>query len=111
MADAGNKVGEHRPSGPAPRDRIVIGGSAGSLDTLLGDRTSLSRRLFRNDLCRRAYRARPQQPARPTPESRQTLGLASSRKGAGQKRPHLCGSSRPPSDDRGRQGVPIPGAT
>jgi two-component system chemotaxis response regulator CheB len=34
MADAGKKAGEHRRVDPARRDRIVIGGSAGSLDTL-----------------------------------------------------------------------------
>jgi two-component system, chemotaxis family, protein-glutamate methylesterase/glutaminase len=35
MADAGNQAGGHpHPSGPVHRDRIVIGGSAGSLDTL-----------------------------------------------------------------------------
>jgi two-component system chemotaxis response regulator CheB len=34
MADAGKKADEHRRGDPARRDRIVIGGSAGSLDTL-----------------------------------------------------------------------------
>ena len=34
MADAGTKMDERRPGDPARRDRIAIGGSAGSLDTL-----------------------------------------------------------------------------
>jgi two-component system, chemotaxis family, protein-glutamate methylesterase/glutaminase len=34
MADAGKKVAAHDPDNSARRDRIVIGGSAGSLDTL-----------------------------------------------------------------------------
>ena len=34
MADAGSKVDELRSSHPVRRDRLVIGGSAGSLDTL-----------------------------------------------------------------------------
>jgi two-component system chemotaxis response regulator CheB len=34
MAEAGKKVGGRHSNGPARRDRIVIGGSAGSLETL-----------------------------------------------------------------------------
>jgi chemotaxis response regulator CheB len=34
MADAGSQLSGRHPGGPRRRDRIVIGGSAGSLDTL-----------------------------------------------------------------------------
>ena len=34
MADAGSELSGRHPDGPRRRDRIVIGGSAGSLDTL-----------------------------------------------------------------------------
>jgi len=34
MADAGSELSGRHPGGPRRRDRIMIGGSAGSLDTL-----------------------------------------------------------------------------
>ena len=56
MADAGSEMGRRRPDASVRRDRIVIGGSAGSLDTRQCNRICKSVSAGVKMVCRHLYR-------------------------------------------------------